>query len=137
MKNIIICLFLIVTNFTIFAEGDIINDKPLQARCARIKLKKDTLEETLEWFHTLMIQKEEVLAILKEQGVFVEAVFLDHIGDDYYLIYFMKEEDSKKSVEISSQSSHPLNIGHRQYKKRCWEEKTHLQPLLDLDRIFH
>ena len=110
-------------------------NEPLQMRCARIKLKKDCVDETRNWFQTLMMQKEEALAILKEQGVYVEAVFLDQIGEDYYLIYFMKEESRQKSSFFSSQSSHPINVTHKEYKKQCWEEKVFLEPLLDLDRI--
>jgi hypothetical protein len=83
----------------------------------------------------MMSQKEEVLKILELQGVYVEAVFLDKIGEDDYLIYFMKEENSKKSIEVSLNSKHPINEGHRQYKSKCWEEKFRLEPLLDLDRI--
>ncbi len=101
----------------------------------RIKLKRDCVDKTREWFSALMSQRDEVLKILKEQGVYVEAVFLDHIGEDYYLIYFMKEESTKKSLRVSSQSKHPINERHREYKKNCWKEKSILEPLLDLDRI--
>lgn len=111
--------------------------QPLQTRCARIKLKNGCLEMTREWFQSLTSQKEEVLAILKEQGVYVEAVFLDKIGEDYYLIYFMKEKNTQKSLEVSAQSKHPINEMHSQYKKQCWEEKVSLELLLDLDRIPH
>lgn len=110
-------------------------NKPLETACVRIKLKEGALTETKEWFQTLMERKDEVLKLLKEEGVFVEAAFLDRIGENYYLIYFMKVEDRKKSSRISSQSEHPINKSHQQYKKRCWEEKIELESLLDLDRI--
>lgn len=66
---------------------------------------------------------------------YLEAAFLDHVGEEHYLIYFIKEESTKKSVQVSSQSMHPINERHREYKKNCWEGKTDLEPLLDLDRI--
>lgn len=30
-----------------------------------------------------------------------------------------------------------VTAGHRQYKKKCWEERVSLEILLDLDRIQH
>ena len=130
----IFCLFFIIIHFYVSATE---SDKPLQTRCARIKLKADCVDETRNWFNTMMLRKSEVLEILKEQGVYVESVFLDQINEDYYLIYFMKEENTQKSLAISSQSTHPINEAHKQYKKKCWEGKKILEPLLDLDRIPH
>ena len=113
--------------------------KSLPVRCARIKLKRGALEPTRQWFQAMEDQKNTVLAILEAQGVFVEAVFLDHIGEDDYLIYFMKEESREKSRAFH-QSEHPLNqhflsIGHQDYKQKCWEGKVELEPLLNMDRI--
>jgi len=110
-------------------------ENTLQTRCARIKLKTGCVDESRQWFQTIMDQKDEALKILKEQGVYVEAAFLDKLGEDYYLIYFMKEKNSKHSAQIASQSQHPLNEGHRLYKNKCWDEKVTLEVLLDLDRI--
>ena len=114
-------------------------NKSLPVRCARIKLKRDALEPTRQWFQTMENQREDLLAILELQGVFVEAVFLDHIGEDDYLIYFMKEESREKSRSFSN-SEHPLNQnflskGHQEYKRSSWEEKIELEPLLNIDRI--
>jgi len=47
--------------------------------CVRIKLKKDTVEETKEWFANLMHRKTEVFDLLKEENISIEAVFLDQI----------------------------------------------------------
>ena len=121
------------------ADEEISYNKSLPVRCARIKLKRDALAPTRQWFQTMENQREDLLAILEAQGVFVEAVFLDHIGEDDYLIYFMKEESREKSRSFSN-SEHPLNQnflskGHQEYKRSCWEEKTELEPLLNIDRI--
>lgn len=76
--------------------------KSFPVRCARIQLKRGALEPTREWFEIMEKERDELLAILEAQGVFVEAVFLDHIGEDDYLIYFMKEESREKSRSFSS-----------------------------------
>lgn len=129
-------LLVALMHLSIFAE-DVTNTLPLQTRCVRIKLKPGCLDETRSWFKNLSQQKDEVLSILKEQGVYVECVFLDQIDQEYYLIYFMKEEDTQKSLQVSSQSTHQISLEHKKYKKKCWEEKVCLEPLLDLDRILH
>ena len=104
-----------------------------EIHCVRIKLKKDTVEETKEWFANLMNHKTEILKLLKKENVSIEAVFLDQIAEDFYLIYIMKSKNLKKSQEISQNSEHVLDCQHRDYKKKCWEEKRVLKQLAYFD----
>ncbi len=134
MKKLLPALF-IITLLYAFANEDSGSCQPLQTRCSRIKLKKGCADKSKTYFQSLMMQKDELVALFEKQGVYVEAVFLDHIGEDDYLIYFMKEENSQKSVQISSESTHPISKKHCEYKKTCWDERVLLESLLDFDRI--
>jgi hypothetical protein len=49
MKKIIL-LTLLMLNLYIYADSDLKVVDPLQTRCVRIKLKKDCVEESREWF---------------------------------------------------------------------------------------
>ena len=87
-----------------------------------------TLTELLE-------RKNETLESLKNEGVFVESVFLDKQGEDLYLIYYMKAENIARVYEVYGKSE--LAIDH--YHKECWkiycERGVILETLLDIDRV--
>ena len=48
-----------------------------ETRCVKIKLKPNSVEKVREWAKTINERKEEALATLRDEGVILEAVFLD------------------------------------------------------------
>lgn len=78
---------------------------------------------------------EETKQTLQNEGVIVEAAFLDKQGDDHFLIYYMKAEDLDRVYEVFSKSTLPIDIYHRECRKNYCEGSEVLEELLDIDRI--
>ena len=106
-----------------------------ETRCIKIKLKPHSLEKVREWTRTINERKDEVLATLRDEGVIVEAVFLDQNSEGDFLIYVMKAENFEQAMEVFEKSVHPIDEYHRKFKNETWEEGTPLEMLIDLDRI--
>ncbi len=106
-----------------------------KAGCMRIKLKPGSLPEVKKWAATLRKRKEEVQTTMIEEGIFIESAFLDKVGKDHYLIYYIKTFSQEKSGKSTADSKHSIDAYHNAFKKKCWAEKTKLSKLIDFDLI--
>ncbi len=68
------------------------------------------------------------------EGVTLEAAFLDQQADGTYLIYVMHAEDFVKATAVGKASVAAIDVYHREFKQRCWDERTTLTPLIDFVR---
>lgn len=66
---------------------------PLPSKCVKIAIDRESIPAVREWAKTLNARGDEVLTTLREEGVFVEAVFLEESEAGAYLIYFIKALD--------------------------------------------
>jgi len=100
----------------------------MATRCVRIRLKPGTLSRVREWAAELSRRKAEVLETLREEGVLVESVFLEHAADGDFLIYYMKAPDVRAST-------HPIDAYHRTFKEETWASSEQLELLVDLENL--
>ena len=105
-----------------------------QVICTRTKLKKDGLDGVRKWFQTLHDRKEELLAFT-EEGISLESVFIEKAGDDYFLIFYARSQDFKKTFEAIQKAMLPITV----YHYNCWEaycekESEILELVFDLQR---
>ncbi len=108
------------------------------ANCVRIKLKKGSLEGVRKWFQTLRERSDEVIETLENEGVIIESVFLDHIGEDDYLVYYMRAENFSTVKEVVSKSTLPIDLYHKDCMRQYCEgrEGRHeLEQLMDIHRF--
>jgi hypothetical protein len=103
--------------------------------CIRAKLKKGSISGVREWFETLKSRYNETVQTLENEGIIVESVFLDRIGEDDFLIYYMRADDIDKAIEIYNKSTAAIDIYHKENWRKFSEERVALEPLLDIDRI--
>jgi len=108
--------------------------KNLKTIGVKIKLKKDALIEVKAWALELNNRIKEAMETLRDEGVYLETVFLDRADDADYLIYFMKVLDVEKAGEIAQKSKHAIDTFHQQFKKNCWVSSHPLELLIDFDR---
>lgn len=109
-------------------------EQKLRTIGAKIKLKKDSITEVRAWALELNNRIKEAMETLRDEGVYLETVFLDRANDADYLIYFMKVINIEKAEKIAKKSQHTIDAFHKQFKKNCWVEKQSLELLLDFDR---
>ncbi|NBO18750.1 MAG: hypothetical protein EBV03_05880 [Proteobacteria bacterium] len=101
-------------------------------RCIRITLKPGMREAALAWAKEVMRRADEAHAALREEGVSLEAAFLDSLDGRDYLVYVMKG-DLKKSRAVAQASVRAIDALHRQFKQDCWENATPLAPMIWLE----
>jgi hypothetical protein len=105
------------------------------SKCLRVALNENSLPAVREWATTLRSRADEVLATLEDEGVVVEAVFLEHAADGDYLIYFIKGENLAHANEVAAKSTHAIDEYHRHFQSSHLGKRTRLEMLIDSDRI--
>lgn len=106
-----------------------------ETRCVKIKLKPDSLEKVGKWAKMINERKNEALATLRDEGVFLECVFLDQTSEGDFLIYVMKAKSFDKAKEIHKKSVHEIDKLHQKFKDETWEEGKKLELLIDLENF--
>jgi hypothetical protein len=91
------------------------------------------LERVREWARELQTRTDEVLATLRDEGVVIESVFLDHDEQGDFLLYFMKARSLEAAAQAARRSSHPIDQYHGQFKLDTWESRTPLELLIDFE----
>jgi len=104
----------------------------MKTKCIKIRLKPGCLERAREWAAEINRRSDEALATLRDEGVSIESVFLDTTGEGDFLIYYMRAIDFEHAKEVVSRSTHPIDAYHQQFKQDCWDERQHLELLVDL-----
>lgn len=108
--------------------------KSLKTYCVKIKLKPNSLQKVSEWSKELNSREEEVFETLRDEGVYLETVFLETTKEADYLIYVMKLEDEERAAQVVKTSKHKIDAFHKKFKADCWESRTPLKLLVDFDR---
>lgn len=103
----------------------------LKSGCVKIKIKDGKISNVYEWKEYLNNHKDEVLQSLRQEGVFIESVFLDKQGSDNYLIYYMKFQNLEKANAAFSQSNLNVDKYHAQFKKDTFADKQELELLVE------
>jgi hypothetical protein len=103
--------------------------------CSRIKLKPNSLDKVHEWAAELNQRKDEALATLRDESIFIESFFLEKASDGDYLIAYIRAESLEQSQEAVKKSTHAIDAYHQAFKKACWESGERLETLVDLIRI--
>lgn len=106
-----------------------------ETTCIKIKLKPDSIEKVREWARVLNERREEALATLRDESVFLETVFLDQSNEGDFLIYLMKAESFEKARDAVQRSEHEIDKYHQEFKRETWTERKQLELLIDLENF--
>ena len=104
----------------------------MATKCVKIKLKPDCLDRARAWAAEINARSEEALATLRDEGVSIESVFLDHTSDGDFLIYYLRAADFDVAQSATGASRHSIDAFHAEFKKDCWAEGRRLELLVDL-----
>ena len=104
-------------------------------QCIRMRLKPDSLSRVRAWQAELNLRSNEVLETLRDEGVFIESVFLDEIDDEHYLIYYMRGVNLGQSREVAQKSSHTIDEYHHAFMEAVRADGGHskLECLIDFE----
>ena len=110
---------------------DFIQMNDLKSGCVKIKIADGMLSKVYDWKDYLMNHKDEVLLSLRQEGVFIESVFLDKQEGENFLIYYMKFHNSEKAKIAFEKSDLNIDKYHAQFKKEVWTSRKELELLVD------
>jgi hypothetical protein len=71
------------------------------------------------------------LQTLVAEGVTLESVFLDRVGDTDYLVYYMRARDLEHAHAVGPKLDLPIQHYHNRFKRETWQQVTKLECLAD------
>jgi hypothetical protein len=107
----------------------------VESQCLKVRLRPGSVERVRDWAAELNRRRDEVLATLRDEGVLVEAAFLDRTTDGDFLIVYMKARSLEAAREVGRRSSHPIDEIHQRFKHDTTESIEVLEPQIDFDTI--
>lgn len=96
-----------------------------------IELKPNSQDDVNAWQKELNKRKDEALATLKAEGVFIESWFHVAIEGKHYLIAYMRAKDIKEAQRIGRESTFAIDQVHKAFKK-TWQKVYPASLLVDL-----
>jgi hypothetical protein len=103
--------------------------------CVKVRLKPDSIGRVRAWAAELTNRADETLATLRDEGVIVESAFLDRTAEGDFLIYYLKAKSLNAAAEAVSQSLHPIDAYHQQFKREAWDTREQLELLIDFENL--
>lgn len=95
-----------------------------QAQCVRIPLLPEHGEAFVAWLGSLSSRRAELSALLAEEGMLAELVFVERSADGLALVLYTRAADLQAAHARYLASSHPIDV-----EMRAWQARA-----LDLSR---
>jgi len=102
---------------------------PRNFRCNRLKLRPDSLDAVEKWAEDGRTRAEEVAVTLRDEGIDLELVLLEHAADGDYLIFIMETDDYERALEVFKQSKHAVDESHARFLEENVLGSTQLRVL--------
>lgn len=107
----------------------------MEASCVIIELKPNSKARVKQWAEFILLNKEEALLTLKNEGFTVENFFLTAIGEKDYLVGYMRAKSMAHAHAAVKNSLSEIDAYHAQFKKDTWAKGIETEMMLDLCRI--
>lgn len=104
----------------------------MEVRCLRAKIKPGSIDTVREWARTINKRRDEALATLRDESIYIESVFLETAQDGDFLIYYLRGPDLARSDKVAAESKHPIDAYHYAFMRQHLEKGSSLEVLLDL-----
>lgn len=102
--------------------------------CVKVQLKPDSVERVRAWAAELNARRAEALETLKNEGVWIETVFLDTCGEESSLVYYMRADSIERAQAAAADSTAAIDEFHGKFKREVWSRVRKLELLVDLER---
>ena len=98
-----------------------------------IQLKPGSLPRVREWAETIERRKEEALATLRDEGVWLESWFLFSRGGEDFLIAVMRVDNMEEAKRAVEKSLHDIDAYHQKFKADTFAGGQAAELLVDLE----
>ena len=100
-----------------------------QSQCLSIALKAGETETFLAWVERSRTERrEDMLRILRLEGMVAETMCLDRSAEGDRLILYTSAEDLAHAARVMEESNHPFDVETREVIARTWDLKD-VRPL--------
>ena len=76
------------------------------------KIRPGKVERLREWTEEIQDREDEALETLENEGMHLEAAFVEHTEEGEFLVYFMKADDVDAAFEAFEESDHQIDHEH-------------------------
>lgn len=104
-----------------------------EVQCLKIRFRRDKLEEAVRWVHSLKERRQEVIELLKAEGIQLESLFLERVGQDVYLYQYVRANSLEEAYEVFTNSQLPISVETRQFIDEMWEDGQSLELVVDFE----
>ena len=104
-----------------------------EVQCLKIRFRRDKLEEAVRWVHSLKERRQEVIKLLKAEGIQLESLFLERVGQDVYLYQYVRANSLEEAYEAFMKSQLPISVETRQFIDEMWEGGQNLELVADFE----
>ena len=105
----------------------------MEIRAAVIRLKPGSRARVKAWAEMINSRREEALATLVDEGVYLESWFMFTEGGVDFLICYMRAESFERAESAVKASIHEIDAYHQTFKKETWESGQVAELLVDLE----
>jgi hypothetical protein len=104
----------------------------MNGHCSVIKLKPNSTHLVNKWKDTITQHMADAIQTLNNEGVSVESWFITTIDGSDYLITYTLCNDIEAAHIIAKDSTCPIDIMHKAFKKAAWAEHVQVTALLHI-----
>ena len=103
----------------------------MESAAGLIKLGTDHAKDLAEWRETLASRRDEVLQLLRNEGVAVESWFQIEVTGEPYLLWFMRAKSIATAQSVFANSEHEIDAYHLEKLMKIGESQIAADLLLD------
>ncbi|WP_247730472.1 DUF6176 family protein [Halovivax limisalsi] len=98
------------------------------------KIEPEKTRRLETWAREVRNRNSEAVETLQNEGMHAETAFIEHTDDGEFLVYYMKAEDMQRVYDAFEESTHPIDVEHKQVMMDVLETG---EDVGDFDFLYH
>ena len=105
----------------------------MQSHLFKYHLKPNTETDVTEWLEFAKTHRDEILATLKTQCIYVEDVFIEENGPNVFLYYYVRTENLQKALDALKRSTLAVDEYQKSFFTKVTRTRVEIKKILGLD----
>ena len=99
----------------------------------KYRLKPDCEEDIEAWRKYAQDHREEILQTLAGEEIIVEDAFIERVGREVYLYYYVRTPDLQKALKAFSNSTNAVDEYQKAFFEKVLDTRIELEKVLGLE----
>lgn len=82
----------------------------MESALIKYKVRENQKSKVDDWVEYFKNNKVEIKETLIKEGILIESAFIESIGNDNYVYYYVKAKNLQTAIEIFKSSENPHDI---------------------------